>query len=67
MSVKGFPFPPNTPIVDGRGNPTPYFLSYLNGTNLFSGTITTAKLTGGGTNGSMVFVNGRLVNEVAAT
>lgn len=33
----------------------------------FTGTITTAKLTGGGTNGSMTFQNGTLVAEVAAT
>jgi hypothetical protein len=33
----------------------------------FSGTIVTAKLTGGGSNGSMTFANGRLVSEVAAT
>lgn len=34
---------------------------------LFSGTIVTAKLTGGGTNGSMTFVNGSLQSQVAAT
>ncbi len=34
---------------------------------LFSGTITTAKLTGAGTNGSMTFVNGSLQSQVAAT
>ena len=33
----------------------------------FSGTITTAKLTVGGTNGSMTFVNGILTAQVAAT
>lgn len=33
----------------------------------FSGTITTAKLTSGGTNGSMTFVNGTLSSQVAAT
>jgi hypothetical protein len=33
----------------------------------FTGTITTAKLTSGGTNGSMTFSNGDLVSEVAAT
>ena len=33
----------------------------------YSGTITTAKLTSGGTNGSMVFVNGQLSSQVAAT
>lgn len=34
---------------------------------LFSGTITTAKLTGGGANGSMTFLNGSLQSQVAAT
>lgn len=33
----------------------------------FSGTITTAKLTAGGTNGSMTFTNGALTAQVAAT
>lgn len=33
----------------------------------FSGTITTAKLTGGGANGSMTFSNGILTAQVAAT
>lgn len=33
----------------------------------FSGVITTAKLTGGGANGSMTFVNGVLTARVAAT
>ena len=33
----------------------------------FSGTITTAKLTSTGSNGSMVFANGKLVSETAAT
>lgn len=33
----------------------------------YSGTITTAKLTGGGANGSMTFVNGVLISQVAAT
>jgi hypothetical protein len=33
----------------------------------FTGTITTAKLTGGGANGSMTFVNGVLTAETPAT
>ncbi len=33
----------------------------------FTGTITTAKLTGGGANGSMTFENGVLISQVAAT
>ena len=39
----------------------------LAGDNLFTGTIVTAPLTGGGTTGTMVFVGGRLVSQVAAT
>lgn len=33
----------------------------------FSGTIVTAALTGGGTQGSMTFQNGVLISQVAAT
>ena len=33
----------------------------------YTGTITTAKLTGGGTNGSITFVNGVVTAQVAAT
>lgn len=33
----------------------------------FTGVITTAKLTSGGTAGSMTFVNGQLVSDVQAT
>lgn len=33
----------------------------------YTGTITTAKLTSGGTNGSMTFQNGLLISQVAAT
>jgi hypothetical protein len=33
----------------------------------YSGTITTAKLTGGGSNGSMTFTNGVLTSQTAAT
>jgi len=33
----------------------------------FTGTITTAKLTGGGTTGSMTFQNGVLVSQTPAT
>jgi pectate lyase-like protein len=37
------------------------------GTSGFTGTITTAKLTTGGTNGSMTFLNGVLTSQTAAT
>jgi hypothetical protein len=54
-----------TPIVDKEGRPNPWFIQYeLQG---FTGTIATAKLTGGGANGSMVFFNGKLVSQTAAT
>ena len=33
----------------------------------FTGTITTAKLTGGGTNGSITFVNGVVTEQTPAT
>jgi Na+-translocating ferredoxin:NAD+ oxidoreductase RnfC subunit len=33
----------------------------------YTGTITTAKLTTGGAEGSMTFVNGRLVSQTAAS
>lgn len=33
----------------------------------FSGTVVTAKLTGGGTNGSMTFENGRVTESIPAT
>jgi hypothetical protein len=33
----------------------------------FTGTVTTAKVTAGGTTGSMTFVNGVLTGQVAAT
>lgn len=64
--MSGFPLPPGVPIVDGRGCPTVYFLNYLT-EGLFSGTVATAKLTVAGVNGSMTFVNGRLVSSRAAT
>ena len=49
------------PLVSGGpGAPT----SWQTG---FTGTITTAKLTGGGTNGSMTFSSGILISQVAAT
>lgn len=37
------------------------------GTTGYTGTITTAKLTAGGANGSMTFSKGLLVSQVAAT
>jgi len=43
------------------------WLSQLSPPTTFSGTIVTAKLTGGGANGSMTFVNGVLTSQVAAT
>lgn len=63
-------------IVDPQtGTKTQYFFSWLNILYQlvkpmklgFSGTITTAKLTGGGTNGSITFVNGVVTSQTAAT
>lgn len=67
VTVNNFPLPPTVAIVDKDGRPTQYFLQYLSATGLFSGIVTTAKLTTGGANGSMTFVNGRLTAQKAAT
>lgn len=64
MSV---PLQKGVPIVNKEGLPTQYFLRYLLQQNTFSGTVTTAKLTAGGSNGSMVFQNGQLISQVPAT
>jgi hypothetical protein len=63
-------------LITAEGLPTAYFFSWLSllysllqGTlgKGFSGTVTTAKLTGGGTNGSITFVNGVVTSQVPAT
>lgn len=62
----------NNPIVEDGGVATEDFFIWLaliselleSG---FSGTITTAKLTGAGANGSMTFEHGVLVSQVQAT
>jgi hypothetical protein len=64
--MSNFPLPQSAPIVDKNGVPTGYFYRYLF-QGLFSGKIVTAKLTPGGTNGSMTFSNGRVTAQVAAT
>jgi hypothetical protein len=65
-----------TPIVDENRTPSTYFLNWLlqltaklNATlgAGFTGTIATAKLTGGGTEGSITFKNGVVVAQTAAT
>ena len=60
-----------TPAVDMQRRLTPFWfnliMQLLNPTKGFTGTITTTKLTGGGTNGSMTFEDGRLISQVAAT
>lgn len=48
-------------------NGTDWFASAVSAPTGFTGTITTAKLTTLGSNGSMTFSNGILVSEVAAT
>lgn len=66
-----------TQIVDPKtGIKTQFFFNWLKalydllkGTLAvgYTGTIVTAKLTSGGTNGSMTFVNGVVTAQVAAT
>ena len=55
-------------LVDEKRKTTPlwynFFKLFAKG---YTGTITTAPLTGGGTTGSMTFENGVLVSQVAAT
>lgn len=58
------------PVVDEERRATNRWWTWFNelsAPSRFSGTITTAKLTGGGANGSMVFVNGVLVSQTPAT
>ena len=69
--------PQQTPLTIGdRNTVSPYWFNWLkqiaallNVTIVkgYTGTITTAKLTGGGTNGSMTFKNGVLISQVPAT
>jgi hypothetical protein len=53
--------------LNGVTNKTWYFYWATLPQAGISATIATAKLTGGGTNGSMTFVNGVLTAQVAAT
>jgi hypothetical protein len=46
---------------------TGFYTDLLGTPTGYSGTVTTAKLTGGGTNGSMTFVNGILTAQTQAT
>jgi hypothetical protein len=58
------------PLTDKQGIVTTRWWSWFNelwAPTRFSGTITTAPLTGGGTSGSMIFVNGVLVSQTPAT
>jgi len=57
-------------MVDKQGHATNRWwtwFSELGAPSRFSGTIVTAKLTGGGANGTMIFVNGVLVSQTPAT
>lgn len=60
-------------IVDEKKRPTRNFSEFLRGLhNLIfirgvSATVVTAKITGGGTNGSMTFTNGVLTSQTPAT
>lgn len=65
-----------TKVLTEAGTFSPWWYNWFNLVKLtfdgsvglgFSGTITTAKLTGGGANGSMTFVNGVLTARTAAT
>jgi hypothetical protein len=79
MSQPPIPKVPSTvvaqPVVDKDGRPTAIMKLHLSGvsqaTNLiaqgFTGTISTAPLTGGGTNGSMTFQNGVLIESTPAS
>lgn len=60
------------PIIDAKGNASYRMFAWMTFVqNLFrtgfNGTIVTAKLTGGGTNGSMTFTNGVLTSQTPAT
>lgn len=74
MAVSNFQPPPTNlsqiSLTDGR--PSQLMIGWMNAVNQllnrgFTGTIATAKLTGGGTNGSMTFQNGVLVAQTPAT
>jgi hypothetical protein len=64
--MSGIPLSKFTQIVDEEGRPTQYFINFLLNQG-YSGTVTTAKLTNTGANGSMTFAGGVLVRMVAAT
>lgn len=57
------------PIVDDASNKTsrPWYFFFQGLANGLSATITTAKLTTGGTAGSMTFTNGILTKQTPAT
>lgn len=67
--------PPPTNLTQvslSDGTPSQFMIGWMNAVNNllsrgFTGTITTAKLTGGGANGSMTFQNGILVSQTPAT
>lgn len=79
MSQAPIPKVPSTVVAQKLvlpdGTPTPIMKLHLSGasqaTNLiasgFTGTIATAPLTGGGTNGSMTFQNGVLIESTPAS
>lgn len=63
------------PIADSDGRPTRIMQVWLNQVSAvantaaagFTGTIVTAKLTGGGQNGSITFTNGVVTGQTQAT
>lgn len=69
-----FQDPPKAAPVTSADHVTPLWLQWfvevakrLTAETGFTGTITTAALTGGGAQGSMTFQNGRLISQVQAT
>ena len=72
MNNKLWPLQPQLKLIQDNGCPTIQFFDWLRivQTTLgqgYTGTITTAKLTVGGTNGSLTFVNGVVTAETPAT
>ena len=57
----------DVPLVVGRNTQPAWYRWFQGLGGGFSGTITTAKLTSGGANGSMTFTNGIVTQQTPAT